>query len=87
MQGQIGDPLAAARDLRGLILENRHETEANRQVADPVVRGLIASGLGRLALPVEYGGLAMPPADSLAIFETLAAAEASVAWIAWNSSS
>lgn len=86
MREHTGGALAAAKDLRGLILENRHETETHRQVADPVIQGLIASGLGRLALPHEYGGLAVPPADALAIFETLAEAEASVAWITWNSS-
>ena len=86
MREHAGDALAAAKELRGLILENRHETETNRQLADPVVQRLIASGLGRLALPLEYGGLAVPPADALEIFETLAKAEASVAWITWNSS-
>lgn len=86
MREHTVDALAAASDLRGLILESRHETETNRQVADPVIQGLIESGLGRVALPVEYGGLAVPPADALAIFETLAEAEASVAWITWNSS-
>jgi alkylation response protein AidB-like acyl-CoA dehydrogenase len=86
MQDHTDDALSAARDLRGLILENRHATEANRQVADPVIEGLIQSGLGRMALPEEYSGLAVPPADALAVFEALAEAEASVAWITWNSS-
>jgi alkylation response protein AidB-like acyl-CoA dehydrogenase len=86
MREHTGGALAAASNLRGLILENRHETESNRQVAEPVIQALVTSGLGRLALPVENGGLSVPPADALAIFETLAEAEASVAWIAWNSS-
>lgn len=83
---QTNDALAAARDLSDLILENRHATEANRQVAEPIVSSLIESRLGRVALPLEYDGLAVPPADALAVFETLAQAEASVAWIVWNSS-
>jgi alkylation response protein AidB-like acyl-CoA dehydrogenase len=86
MQEQPRDALTAARDLRSLIFENRDATEANRQVAAPIIDGIIKSKLGRLALPVENGGLAVPPADALEIFETLAEVEASVAWIVWNSS-
>lgn len=86
MQQQTGDALAAAKDLKSLILEHRHETETDRQVAEPIVEGLIDSRLGRLALPTEYAGLEIPPAGALDIFETLAETEASVAWIVWNSS-
>jgi alkylation response protein AidB-like acyl-CoA dehydrogenase len=86
MREQTANALTAARDLRTLILENRHVTEANRQVAEPIVAGLIKSKLGRMALPVDNGGLAVPPGDALEIYETLAEVEASVAWIVWNSS-
>jgi alkylation response protein AidB-like acyl-CoA dehydrogenase len=86
MQEHTGDALTAARGLRDLILEHRHATENDRQVADPIIEGLIEHRLGRIALPIEHAGLAVPPSDALAIFETLAEAEASVAWIVWNSS-
>jgi alkylation response protein AidB-like acyl-CoA dehydrogenase len=86
MQDRIGGALTAAGNLRSLILEHRQDTETNRQVAQPIVAALIDSKLGRMALPVEYSGLAVPPTEALAILETLAGAEASVAWIVWNSS-
>lgn len=86
MQKNAINALNAATKLRTLILENRDDTESNRQVAEPIVKGLIDSGLGRMALPAEYGGLQLPPTEAFGIFETLAEAEASVAWIIWNSS-
>ena len=86
MREHTGNALKAAQDLRNLILENRDLTESGRQVAEPIIAGLKKSKLGRITLPVEHDGLAVPPAEALAIFETLAEAEASVAWIVWNSS-
>jgi alkylation response protein AidB-like acyl-CoA dehydrogenase len=86
MQQQPSDALSAARSMRDLILENRDDTERGRKLAEPVVEALVENGLGRMALPCEYGGLEVPPADALAVFEALAEAEASVAWIVWNSS-
>ena len=80
------DPLAAAVGLRDLIIENRDETEARRQLAEPIVEALIRTKLCRRALPPDIGGLETSPLDALAVYETLAAAEASVAWVVWNSS-
>ena len=80
------DPLAAANVIKDLIAENRDETEAKRQLAEPIVEALIDTRLCRMALPVENGGLETSPLDAFAVYETLAAAEASVAWIAWNNS-
>lgn len=86
MRQQSADALAAAATLRSLVLEHRNSTETNRRVAEPIIDALIDKKLGRVALPGEYAGLAVPPADALKIFEALAEAEASVAWIVWNSS-
>jgi alkylation response protein AidB-like acyl-CoA dehydrogenase len=80
------NPLAAAKSMHDLIVQHRQDTESQRRLADPIVEALRAAGLGRMALPVTEGGLGTPPVDALAVFETLAAAEASVAWIVWNSS-
>ncbi len=80
------DPLAAAVGLRDLIMKNRGETEAGRQLAEPIVEALIETRLCRMALTQEDGGLETAPLDALAVYETLAAAEASVAWVAWNNS-
>jgi alkylation response protein AidB-like acyl-CoA dehydrogenase len=86
MQSQTSQAVAAARALRPVILENRQTTEAGRQVAQPIIDALKQARLGRMALPTEYGGLAVSPVEGLEILETLAEAEASVAWIVWNSS-
>ena len=80
------DPLSAAKNLRELIIEHRDETESQRQLAAPIVEALIDTNLCRMALSVDDGGLETSPVDALAVYETLAAAEASVAWVAWNNS-
>ena len=79
------DVLAAAEGLRELVWSHRRETEDSRQIASAIVSELRRNGLGRIALPTEHGGLEIPPADQLPVFEALAQAEASVAWIVWNS--
>lgn len=79
-------PLDAARRLRGLITANRDITESERQLAGPVVDALIASKLCRMALPIADGGLETSPLDAFAVYEELAAAEGSVAWVVWNNS-
>jgi alkylation response protein AidB-like acyl-CoA dehydrogenase len=94
MQPQTSNPLAAAnaRDaldaataLRDLIWSNRRETEEKRQLAGAIVDAIVRSKLGRLALSTDYDGLEVSAPDQLAVFESLAEAEASVAWIVWNS--
>ncbi len=86
MPAQANKALIAANGLRDLILEHRNATEENRQVAAPIIDAIVERKLGRMALPAEYGGLETPPAEALSVFEALAQAEASVAWIVWNSS-
>jgi len=86
MREQANDALAAASGLRELILQNRDATESRRQLAEPIVAALIDAGLCRVALPAQYGGLELPPVAALPVLETLAEAEASVAWIVWNNS-
>jgi len=79
------DALSAARELLPLIRNSREETESGRRIAAPVVEALRRAGLCRLALPTELGGLALAPREALDIYQLLAGAEASVAWIVWNS--
>jgi len=86
MQQRASDASEVAWGLRELILEHRDETEVNRQVAPAIVDALVASGLGRMALPRDHAGLEVPPPEQLDVLEALARAEASVAWIVWNSS-
>jgi alkylation response protein AidB-like acyl-CoA dehydrogenase len=78
------DPVRAARTLRATILAARQETETARRLAPSVVAGLIDTGLCRLAVPASLGGYEVEPVAALQVYEELAAAEASVAWIAWN---
>jgi len=79
-----GEALSTARDLLPLIQAARDETEKGRCLAPPVVAALRGSRLGRLALPAEHAGYALPPVEILRILEVLAGVEASVAWIVWN---
>ena len=78
------DPLSAARALRPTILAAREETEDTRRLAPSVVAGLTETGLCRLAVPASLGGHEVDPVVALQVYEELAAAEASVAWVAWN---
>lgn len=86
MHTQSSPAVAAADGLRDLILKNRDATEKDRQIAGPIVEALIERKLGRLALPEEYSGWGASPREALEVYEALADAEASVAWIVWNNS-
>jgi indole-3-acetate monooxygenase len=80
------DALAAARELSPIILRTRAETEAQRRLAEPIVERLRNQRLCRVALAEELDGLALPTPEALDLYETLARAEASVAWVVWNNS-
>ncbi len=80
----MNDQLRAARALRSTIRATRQQTEEGRRLAPQVVEGLIAGGLFRLAVPVTLGGPETQPEVALQIYEELAWADASVAWIVWN---
>src|SRR6266581_1186259 len=82
--GTLRDPLRAAQALRATIRATRQETEEARRLAPQVVEGLIEAGLCRLAVPASLGGHEAEPVVALQVFEELAWADASVAWIAWN---
>ena len=76
---------SAVQELLPLISSLRDETESQRRIAAPVVEVLRASRLCRIAVPADLGGLELPPPEALSIYEQLAGADASVAWIVWNS--
>ncbi len=77
---------SAARELSGLIRDLRNDTETQRRVAEPIVNQLKQLGLARLALPGSLGGRECSTVEMLEVYETLAGAEASVAWVTWNNS-
>jgi alkylation response protein AidB-like acyl-CoA dehydrogenase len=56
------------------------EGDRSRRLAAPVVDAFRASGLNRLLLPVELGGLDAPVADILDIVELIGTADGSSAW-------
>jgi indole-3-acetate monooxygenase len=74
----------AARNLIPQIQALRDETETGRRLAAPVVDSLRRLRLGRMAVVQSLGGLETPPRETLEVYETLAGAEASVAWVVWN---
>ena len=73
-----------ARELSPLIKRLRDETEGSRRIAAPIVERLRETGLCRIAVPRELKGLELPLLEALDVYEALAAAEASVAWVVWN---
>jgi indole-3-acetate monooxygenase len=79
----MNDQLRAARALRFTIRATRKETEEARCLAPRIVEGLVAAGLCRLAVPASLGGPETEPEVCLKIYEELAWADASVAWIVW----
>jgi alkylation response protein AidB-like acyl-CoA dehydrogenase len=78
------DPLSAARALRSSIKTVRHEIEAARRLPASIVDKLIEMGLCRLTVPESLGGREAEPLIGLDVYEEIASADASVAWIAWN---
>src|SRR5690606_5261096 len=69
-----------------LIASLRETTDADRNIAPPIVERLRDGGLCRLALARELAGAELPLDAALDVYETLAYADASVAWVAWNNS-
>ena len=84
MQSVRSKPLIAARALRTTIKTVRHETEGARCLPAFIVDKLIEAGLCRLTVPESLGGHEAEPLASFDVYEELASAGASVAWIARN---
>lgn len=82
----VHETVSAAVGLRTAILNARDETEDRREIPETIVNELVNKGLFRMALPAELGGPGMSPVEMLEVYEELARAEASVAWIVWNNS-
>ena len=79
-------PLEVARKLLPLIAQLRDTTESQRRIAAPVVDALRRERLCRGAVAATHDGLELRGVELLALYEMLAGAEASVAWIVWNNS-
>lgn len=77
-------PSEAAKEVYDLAILHRAETESSRRIASSVVERLSDLSLFKMGLPKNLGGLEDNPVETLKVYETLASAEASVAWIVWN---
>jgi alkylation response protein AidB-like acyl-CoA dehydrogenase len=72
--------LQDVRQLAPSILERAGEIEAGRRVPPDLVEALRAAGCFRLVRPATHGGLEAPIPDAMRVLESLARADASVAW-------
>jgi indole-3-acetate monooxygenase len=78
--------ITAAHELSPLITRLRNDTESRRCIAEPIVGHLRETRLCRMALARELQGLELSTTEALEVYEALAGAEGSVAWIVWNNS-
>jgi alkylation response protein AidB-like acyl-CoA dehydrogenase len=72
--------LDAVRHLAPSILDRAGETEAGRRVPADLLDRLRAAGCFRLVRPASHGGLEASISDAMRALESLARADASVAW-------
>ncbi|MDG2333248.1 MAG: acyl-CoA dehydrogenase family protein [Myxococcota bacterium] len=70
----------AAHAMAPTLLARADEIEEARQVPNDLAQSLAEQGFYRMWVPEELGGLAMPLAPSLNVFEILAQGDAAVAW-------
>lgn len=74
------DPLAAARQLRGLIESEAELVEQASTMTPPVVDALVDAGLFRLLVPRQLDGFEADPATIIDVCEELSFADGSVGW-------
>jgi alkylation response protein AidB-like acyl-CoA dehydrogenase len=72
--------LHAVRQLAPSILDRAQEVEAGRRVPLDLLERLRAAGCFQLIRPATHGGLEASVPDAMSVLETLARADASVAW-------
>jgi alkylation response protein AidB-like acyl-CoA dehydrogenase len=72
--------LQSARALHETIAKRAAEIERARRMPRDLLDALIAAGCFRMLLPTSHGGLAADLASAMRVLETLARADASVAW-------
>lgn len=76
----VGTVLEAVRQLAPSIVDRASEIETGRRVPVDLVDSLRAAGCFRLIRPATHGGLEASLPDAMRALETLARADASVAW-------
>ncbi|MEP5545876.1 acyl-CoA dehydrogenase family protein [Maribacter dokdonensis] len=80
----ISTPSELAKEICSTAISNRDVTESERKLAPSIIEELKNHQLFKMALPKHLGGWEGNPVETLKVYETLASAETSVAWIVWN---
>lgn len=75
-----GDCLATAQSRRDELRERAAEIEALGRLPDDLAESLAEQGFYALWAPRDVGGAEAPPSETMRVIETLAEADASVAW-------
>src|SRR5690242_987826 len=79
-------PEAIIAQVEPVIRKHAASGEIERRLAPEVVEAMIDAGIFRTWIPQALGGLEMDPLPALRLFEGLAHADGSAAWVASNSS-
>jgi alkylation response protein AidB-like acyl-CoA dehydrogenase len=74
------DTLAAVSALREEVRRRADEIEQARRLPPDLSQRFAEAGLYRMCVPQVYGGLELPPCDTMHTIETLARADGSCAW-------
>lgn len=69
-----------ARDLAKRVAERAEEIESNRRLPADLSRQFAAAGFYRMCVPEAYGGLELPPAETMEAIEILARADGASGW-------
>jgi alkylation response protein AidB-like acyl-CoA dehydrogenase len=78
--GGTADVRAAARGFTSELIERAAEIEEARRLPKDLSDRFAASGFYRMCAPSVYGGLELPPAETMESIEILARADAASAW-------
>jgi indole-3-acetate monooxygenase len=74
------DTVATARAMKGELRGRSDEIERARRMPADLSASFARAGFYRMCVPEVYGGLELPPADTMYTIETLAQADGSAAW-------
>ena len=74
------DPLAAARELRGRIIDLAPVIEAERRLPPELVEEMRTAGLFHMLLPRDLGGMETDPITANRVVEEVSAADGSAGW-------
>jgi len=81
VSGAVVDTVGAARAMAGELRGRADEIERARRIPADLSAGFARAGFYRMCVPEVYGGLELPPADTMYTIETLAQADGSAAWV------